>query len=80
MDNNKARAEVLTSLPPRHARGCPQNIVRSALWHLATCDLDPRERVTIIAKLREILPCLCPKGEERDASLQRNKSRAIGLQ
>ena len=57
----KAKKLDLVKLPPRHARGCPRNILRSAAWSLAASDLSRAELGIILAKMRGILPCLCPK-------------------
>lgn len=65
MDKAKARIEVYRTLPPRHAKGCPKNIMRSAMWQLSTIALTPIERMNIVLAIGEVLPCMCPKaGEE----------------
>lgn len=64
MDTGKARMEVFKNLPPRHARGCPQNILRSVMWQLSSVDLDVSKKLDILTTLKEKLPCLCPKVEE----------------
>lgn len=51
------------TLPPRHARGCPQNVVRAVLWQLSTSDLTPDELDAVITKIKDILPCKCPLGK-----------------
>lgn len=60
----KAGMGVYQSLPPRHARGCPKNILRSATWQLATCDIDVGKKLDILITIRDVLPCLCPKGKK----------------
>jgi hypothetical protein len=67
----KARMEVYTNLPARHARGCPCNILRAVRWQLATCDLDARVRMRILSTIKAVLPCTCPKGDEKQSKKRR---------
>jgi len=64
MDTIRAQKELLTNLPPRHARGCPCNILRSAMWQLSTCDIDVWKKLKILGDIKKALPCLCPKAKE----------------
>lgn len=54
-----------TTLPPRHARGCPRNIMRSVLWQLTIRQTDSELIERLMFYLDKNLPCHCPKaGEE----------------
>lgn len=59
---------VLNYLPPRHARGCPQNLVRSAMVQLTNAEIDVKARLNILGYLKDNLPCTCPKLEVEDAT------------
>jgi len=61
MGQDKYGKDWVIQLPPRHARGCPKNVMRSVIWQLKTCELTPEKRAEILGTLQNVLPCLCPK-------------------
>lgn len=62
------KMKILDNLPPRHARGCLQNVVRSVIVQLANADIDDRKKVDMLSYLKDNLPCTCPKVEKADAT------------
>lgn len=60
----KEQQDTLLTLPPRHARGCPKNLLRTARWQLHTAALTDDELNTIITVLEKVLPCKCPEAAE----------------
>jgi hypothetical protein len=59
--NAKRRVQAYENLPPRHARGCPRNVLRAVEMQLAFTEVTPKELCDIIQALKDTLPCKCPK-------------------